>query len=241
MTSDKQERIRQILDLAVSKSALRHYAYCPDEQLPATIFIDLAGHWVVHSELGLDYAVKVKVSDLPDAFRRYGMYCMPQNNCDSVYVYAWYVNLLIRVLSDGSTQIRVLDGSHPDSVPSLSLTPESLAQLVHFIDKSIPVVMERVEEMRQVIKSERMAEDILVRGLSIALDQLGVSHILTYKDGNVEACIGLEAQDLELRFTVPLEDVPEMAAKIGDLIAAANIIGNEYWSTGMSIHEGFEL
>ena len=235
-----KERTRQILDLAVSKSNLRHYAYCPDEALPETIFIDLAGHWVVHAELGLDYSVKVKEEDLPEAFQRYGMYCTDDRGDNTFLVYAWKVRPRIRVLSDGRTQM-ILDSFNQNlEAPTLSLTPDSLARLVHFIDKAIPQVVETVEKERLNIERHRKVEEIAVRGLSLVLDEMGVTSILSYAHGDVEACIGLQAEDLELRFTVPLEDVQEMAGKMRDIVAAANVLGNEYWTSGMSIHRWFE-
>ena len=233
------ERTRQILDLAISNRDLRHYAYLPDENPTDLIFADLAGNWVVHAELGLDYSVNVKAQDLPAAFQRYGMRCKPEQDDDAVLVYAGHQKLRIRALADGRTQMRVLSCNCSD-LHTLSLTPDSLALLVHFVDKAIPQVMERVEEMRMAIKRDRIAEEIAIRGLSLALHQMGVSHFLSYKHGNIEACIGLEAKGLLLRFTVPLEDAQEMTGKIRDLVAAANAIGNEYWATGMSIHKYYD-
>lgn len=233
------ERARQILDLAISNHDLRFYTNLPVENPTDLIFSDLLGNWVVHAELGLDYSVNVKAQDLPAAFQRHGMYCTLEQDDDAVLVYAWHHKLRIRALADGRTQMRVLSSNCPNLHP-LSLTPDSLALLVHFVDKAFPQVMERVEEMRLAIKRESKAVDISIRGLCLALDQMGVKHVLTYSHSNVEACIGLDAEDLELRFTVPLEDAQEMAGKIRDIVTAANVIGNEYWATGMSIHKYYD-
>ena len=79
-----------------------------------------------------------------------------------------------------------------------------------------------------------MAASIYGQALYVKIKELGEDFSMEADARFVTVHIRLKA-GRKLRFCVRAEKSPEMAEKIEDLIAAANLLDKEYWDTGMRI------
>lgn len=70
--------------------------------------------------------------------------------------------------------------------------------------------------------------------LRTRLDELGEQYTMIADEHFITVHVRLK-QDRRLRFCVRAEKAQEMADKIEGIIAAANLLNGEFWSTGMRI------
>lgn len=223
---------QRIVDLVADERLLKRLAkpnvdcqYIYDE-----IFVYLADHWVVHAELNLDRTLIVSQVRLEALLKESGIEISAINS-DMIANLNGYP-VIIKAEEHGITRFTTLGDQTME--PCVTLKKESVVLLLRFIGYAIPVIADMVEGVLFEDQKEKMAASIYGQALYVKIKELGEDFSMEADARFVTVHIRLKA-GRKLRFCVRAEKSPEMAEKIEDLIAAANLLDKEYWDTGMRI------
>lgn len=226
---------QSIIDLVADKHTMRRMAeyrmhsgitYMRDE-----LFLYLADHWVVRSELNLDYANSVDRGRLETLLQeadfdvnRHGDRCLTVD------------------LDGYSIRLKMEEKGHTRICPNtpllqgvcVNLREESIVVLLRFIGEAMPVMEDMAEDIVLEKQQETAVSTIYGQVLRIKLDELGAQYSMEADEKFITVNVRLKP-DHQLRFCVRSEQAREMADKVEGLIAAANLLNGEYWTTGMRI------
>lgn len=95
-------------------------------------------------------------------------------------------------------------------------------------------IYERYLHSHFFCKLNKIISTIYGQVLRIKLDELGAQYSMEADEKFITVNVRLKP-DHQLRFCVRSEQAREMADKVEGLIAAANLLNGEYWTTGMRI------
>ena len=226
---------QSIIDLVADERTLRRMAEyrmeVSREFMRDELFFYLADHWVVRAELNLDYGKSVDKGRLTSLLRE-ADFEVKENADGSLTVDLDGYPLRVELQGRGLTRISTL-GPKKNAV-CVSFKEESVVLLLRFLSEAMAVLEDRAEDIVLEKKQETMATTIYGQVLRAKLDELGEQYTMIADEWFITVHIKLKP-DRRLRFCVRAEQAQEMADKIEDLIAAANLLNAEFWKTGMRI------
>ena len=226
---------QSVIDLVADRSILQKMAgyrkRISAQYMREELFVYLADHWVVRSELNLDYVNSVDKERLLSLLREAG-FDVTENADGSLSVDLNELSIRLKVEEKGRTRIST-QWSLPNDV-CITLKEESIVLLLQFLEEAMFVLEDRVEDIVLEEEREAMITTIYGQALRVKLDELGESYTMEADEQFITVQVRLKP-DRRLRFCVRAEKAQEMAEKIEGLIAAANTLNREYWDTGIRI------
>lgn len=162
------EKQQYIVGIVMDDNTLRKIAWLKWTSLRAIreeIFITLADHMVVHSELGLDYDWHNSMIRLKEAMvenhinhnEYYNLMCITLNN----------VQLKAKAVGDGSVSLILNQRS-----VNLHFSAKSIVKLIRFIDEVIPEIELMVKEKALEIERDELALSIAGGAIRCKMDEL---------------------------------------------------------------------
>ena len=210
------EKQQYIVGIVMDDNTLRKIAWLKWTSLRAIreeIFITLADHMVVHSELGLDYDWHNSMIRLKEAMvenhinhnEYYNLMSITLNN----------VQLKAKAVGDGSVSLILNQRS-----VNLHFSAKSIVKLIRFIDEVIPEIDLMVKEKALEIERDELALSIAGGAIRCKMDELGLKYHVFETEHVLEIDI-LLPPDGRLHFTVKEEEVQDAINHLKATVAAA--------------------
>ncbi len=226
---------QSIIDLVADTRTLERMAgyrmRLSREHMRDELFLYLADHWVVRAELNLKRATAVDRDRLTSLLRE-ADFDVTENGYGSIAVDLDGYPLRLELQELGQTRISTL-GPRKNAV-CVSLQEESVVLLLRFLAEAMYVMEDMAEDVVLEKEQETMVTNIYGQVLRTRLDELGEQYTMIADERFITVHVRLKP-DRRLRFCVRAEKAQEMAEKIEGIIAAANLLNGEFWSTGMRI------
>lgn len=210
------EKQQYIVGIVMDDNTLRKIAWLKWTSLRAIreeIFITLADHMVVHSELGLDYDWHNSMIRLKEAMvenhinhnEYYNLMSITLNN----------VQLKAKAVGDGSVSLILNQRS-----VNLLFSAKSIVKLIRFIDEVIPEIELMVKEKALEIERDELALSIAGGAIRCKMDELGLKYHV-FETGHVLEIDILLPPDGRLHFTVKEEEVQDAINHLEATVTAA--------------------
>ena len=212
------EKETYIVNLVMDESVLRKIAWLKwsaRRTIRDEIFLKLVGHWVVHSELGLDHEATTDLSMLKQVLREGGISCAECNSELGILLPNTNLTFTVEVGINGATTF-----ISPHKSETALLSASSILKLIQFADSVIPEVERMVNDEARKLEQEELASSIASKMLHTKLGDMGVLyHILENRD-ILEIDIFLPP-DGKLHFSIKADKVDETLKTLDETVAAA--------------------